>query len=162
MKYDEMFPSRFLKASDFSEDEIKVVTIKNVELVEIGKKGEETQRKPVVFFRENGVKPLVCNKTNATIIVKLYGDDTDEWIGKRISLFVTQVESFGEQVDAIRVRAKVPTKTMATQPQAVQEEAQEEELPFDSAARKTLPPLQLGERDLPRGAGVDVPSKHIK
>lgn len=108
MRLNDMFPSPYLKSADFEEEEVKVVTIKDVSLEELTSKEGEKQTKPVLAFREKEVKPLVCNITNAKIIAGLYGEDSDEWIGKRVSLFVTQVDSFGKQVDAIRVRAKVP------------------------------------------------------
>jgi hypothetical protein len=119
MKYDELFPSKFLKASDFEEGETKLVTIKDVQLEEVGKKDAEVETKPVVYFREKDTKPIVCNKTNATTIRNLYGNDTYDWIGKRITLFVTQVDSFGEQVDAIRVRAKIPAATANPAPEQI-------------------------------------------
>lgn len=136
MKISEMFPSKYLKAADFAEDQVMVATIRNVEMEELTKKNGEADSKPVIYFREKDIKPFVCNKTNAAIINKIYGvDDTDDWIGKRIALMVTQVDSFGEQVDAIRVRAKVPAAPKSEHPvsqpaQIAVEAPKEEELPF--------------------------------
>jgi hypothetical protein len=61
----------------------------------------------VLFFREEE-KGLVLNKTNTTIIAKLYGDDTDDWVGKPVTLYATEVQFQGDMVDAIRVRNKPP------------------------------------------------------
>ena len=53
----------------------------------------------------NGVKPMVCNKTNATVIERISGsDDTDKWIGKKVALFPDFVAFKGAAQEAIRVR----------------------------------------------------------
>lgn len=48
-------------------------------------------------------KELVLNKTNAFVLADLYGDDTDEWPGKRIMLKRTKVEFQGKKVDGVRL-----------------------------------------------------------
>lgn len=111
MKLNEVFPSKWLKAEDFSEGEIRTVTIKGVTLEEFKANGK-TEMKPVMEFTNE--KPMVLNKTNAGIIEKLYGDDTDEWLAKKIDLFTMEVESFGDIVAAIRVKNRVPASTKST------------------------------------------------
>jgi hypothetical protein len=104
MKLSEVFPSKYLKADEWNGD--LVVTIKRVTVEELGS-GAKKDTKPVLYFQEAD-KGLACNKTNSSTIAKLYGDDTDDWIGKRIILFSTDVEFGGEMTRAIRVRAKSP------------------------------------------------------
>lgn len=108
MKVSEMYPSRFMKAEDFEEGEVRVLTIRNVEMEELGTNEKKKETKPVVSFRDHA-KELVLNKTNAAAVAKLYGDDSDDWIGKKIALHVMEVESFGDVVQAIRVKNKIPT-----------------------------------------------------
>ncbi len=60
-----------------------------------------------MFFRGKQ-KRLVLNKTNAKTIAGLYGDDTEGWIGKRITLVVREVEFEGSIVLAIRVSGRIP------------------------------------------------------
>ena len=50
------------------------------------------------------------NTGNARIIAALYGDDTDGWIGQKITLYAAQVSAFGQIQPAIRVRDKVGAK----------------------------------------------------
>lgn len=71
--------------------------------------GQQAQLKLVVEFDELS-KALICNKTNATTIAKvLASDDTDDWPGQRIVLYVNDGVQFGgETVSAIRVRSKAP------------------------------------------------------
>ncbi|MCA9047422.1 MAG: hypothetical protein KDA89_01760 [Planctomycetaceae bacterium] len=48
------------------------------------------------------------NKTNALIISGLYSDETDEWIGCRITLYPTETQFGAKMVDCIRIRDAVP------------------------------------------------------
>jgi hypothetical protein len=110
----EMYPSKYLRASDLDGD--TVATILHVELREV----DEGQSKPTIEFREKHLRPLVCNRTNASAIAKALGsEDTDDWIGKRITLYPTQTEYKGETVDCVRVRIKPPAaKSQAAKPAA--------------------------------------------
>ena len=74
-----------------------------------------TEKKPILYFEETKAKAepgkekrLVLNKTNAMTIAKMHGHETDDWKGKRITLFPTTVEAFGQTVDCIRVRDTIP------------------------------------------------------
>lgn len=71
-----------------------------------GEKGRKS-KKPVVKFR-GSEKKLALNKTNGKIIAKLYGTDTDAWIGQSVTLFPTTTEFGGETVECIRIRPNVP------------------------------------------------------
>jgi len=53
-------------------------------------------------------KALVLNKTNARVIAKYHGKNTDGWIGKEIEIFPTETEFNGSLVDCIRVRVETP------------------------------------------------------
>jgi len=106
MKVSDAFPSKWLKASDL-DDQDMTVTIKSAVVQMIGQ-GEDQQQKLVLFFQESE-KGLVLNKTNAGIIERLHGGDTDHWIGKRVTLWPNHDVQFGsEVVSAIRVRSRAP------------------------------------------------------
>jgi hypothetical protein len=51
-------------------------------------------------------KALVVNKTNAQRIAMMYGNDTDEWIGKSITLYVDIVDFQGKATEAIRIKVR--------------------------------------------------------
>jgi len=106
MKLNEAFPSNFLKAADLDDKDV-TVTIESVTLETIDK--DEKDQKLIIAFKGKS-KKLVCNKTNAKTIEKLYGDDTDGWIGKKITLTPREVEFQGETVWAIRVSLKKPAE----------------------------------------------------
>ena len=105
MNIDSAFPSSWLKASDVEQD--MTLTIKGVTLEKVGQ-GDDQEYKPVVYFLESN-KGLVLNKVNAGVISTLYGHETDDWQGKRITLFQAQVDFRGKPTLAIRVRLKPPT-----------------------------------------------------
>jgi len=66
-------------------------------------KGEE-ETKPVVYFRGKK-KAFPLNKTNAkTIMAVLGSEDTDDYIGRKITLYAKWDEAFGNEGYFIRVR----------------------------------------------------------
>lgn len=132
MRMNDAFPSKYLKAEDLEEGDL-VVTISDVQFEEF--KDPKTQRpdnKPVMHFEGKDSKPMVLNKTNYKVISQLLGsDDTDNWIGKKIALYATEVESFGETVLGIRVRMRQKTaQAKATAaPQAARKSAPADPFP---------------------------------
>ena len=56
--------------------------------------------------------PFLLNKTNIKRIAKLFGDDTDEWMGKEVTLYNDpDVEYMGEVVGGLRVRVQAEKKS---------------------------------------------------
>jgi len=116
-----LFPSEYLAAPDLRGKDV-VLTISRVKS-ELLKSAQGDEMKGVIYFDELGEhakktgtkeKKLVLNKTNMKSIAKLHGFDGDDWVGKKITLFATTCQSFGETVDCIRVRPTAPqpeTKT---------------------------------------------------
>ena len=70
-----------------------------------GKKEECT----VCHFVERGVKPMILNSTNMKMITKLLNTPyIEQWNGHKIQIGVEKVKAFGEVVEALRVRSKLP------------------------------------------------------
>lgn len=113
MNINEAYPSHFLKAEDLKGKTVNVL-IAAVKLEEIGQ-GTKKERKLLVSF-QGKEKKLVCNKTNANIIAKLHGDNTDNWIGKWITILPREVEFQGDTVWAIRVSLTATQTTQAAPP----------------------------------------------
>jgi hypothetical protein len=80
------------------------------------------------------------------IIGELYGQDTDDWMGKKIGLYVTEVEAFGKRGPAIRVKAKKIVQP-APKPQASTIEAEDELFADEPAASMNL-----------KAGGIPIPS----
>lgn len=101
MKISRSFPSKYLKADDIGKSRRIRVIVKGVTMENVGMDGKD-ETKPIVYF--NGAqKGLVLNKTNAGRIAAVYGDETDEWIGKEVLLYVEKVPFQNQMVDSIRV-----------------------------------------------------------
>ena len=115
MKLTDLYPSRYLKAEDIKGKD-RTLTIKGITMEPLG---QEKDEKPVLTFT-NSDKQLVLNKTNGLVVASLYGEDTDAWIGKHITIFATRVPFGGKLVDSIRVRERA----------AAAPTAGDEDLPF--------------------------------
>jgi hypothetical protein len=98
----------YLFAFDLNGKDV-TLTIDRVVGGEIVGPGGKKSKKPLCYFREGREKkPLGLNSTNCKAIAALYGNDTDGWVGKRITLFPTTTQMGGETVDCIRVRPRAP------------------------------------------------------
>src|SRR4051794_12877841 len=98
----DFYPSNYLRCADLKGNE-RLVTIERV-VTELFENDGNKQTKPVVHFKEPGVKPLVLNKTNFMTIAALCGDDSDEWAGKKIVIYPELVPFKGKVTEAVRVR----------------------------------------------------------
>ena len=103
MKLEDFYPSKYLKSADLDGKDV-ALTIRDVE-----RKQFEEEVKPIVWF-EGTTKGLILNRTNFGTIAELHGPDTDTWIGKRVTLFGTEVDFRGTQTLAIRVRLTAPAE----------------------------------------------------
>jgi len=121
MKRDEIFPSKYLKASDLSKP--IVVTIDSAP-IEVLKNPEGKEQSKVVLYFRGAKKALPLNVTNWDAVAAICGEDTDDWPGGRIELYADKTRMGGKTVDCIRVRAphgaaaKIATPTKAAEPQA--------------------------------------------
>ncbi|MFA4972798.1 MAG: hypothetical protein WC683_09310 [bacterium] len=102
MRVELMFPSRYLKAADFGGKSV-TNTIASVAMDELQMRGGKHETKPVITFSD-AKKMLVMNKTNAMAIAELLGPETDNWTGKRITMFPTRDRMGGKMVDCIRIK----------------------------------------------------------
>jgi hypothetical protein len=108
MNINETFPStsNFLKKEDLSSPaKVKIASIDLMKFEQDGK----TQHKIIIEF-EGKDKKLACNKTNARTIGAIHGAETDNWIGKEITIYNDPTVSMGDQVvGGIRVQYVPPT-----------------------------------------------------
>ena len=140
MRFDDVYPSNYLKASDCEDGDL-VLTIEAVRTETLGQ-GKDAELKPVASFHETE-KTFVVNKTNWKTIEKLYGPDSDDWVGKKIALFATEVPFGQEMVMAIRVRLKAPKGKGGTTPAL----AATPRPPGPGPVLTTAPPADDGDGD---------------
>ena len=109
-KIGEMIESKYLKQSDVDTDVL--VTVQKVGKSNVAPKGEEPEYKWLIRFNEFE-KPMVLNSTNIKRLAKAcQSDDTDEWLGKQVVLYVDpDVEFAGNVVGGLRIRAHRPEPT---------------------------------------------------
>ena len=81
MKFDDMFPGKFLKAADLNGHPVKV-NIEKVELQDVVGQGKEQDYKWVLYF-QGKQKGLILNKTNGRAITDVY-EDTEAWPWKDV------------------------------------------------------------------------------
>jgi arabinogalactan endo-1,4-beta-galactosidase len=112
MRISDAFPSNYLKASDLQGRNV-TVTISHVDMETLGQ-----DTRPVLYFKGKE-KGLVLNKTNATNIAQMYGDDTEDWSGGEVILYEAMVDFQGKTTPAIRVRVppRRPAAANRTAPQ---------------------------------------------
>lgn len=108
--YATMFDSKWLSVGDL-DSAPRVVVIDKVEPGLVGE-GPDAERKPILWF-EGESKPFAANVTNAKVIANLYGRDTDNWLGKAITLYPTTTEYKGETVPCIRIKPEIPGRKAA-------------------------------------------------
>ena len=99
MKLSDAFPSKYLKADDLQGREVPVI-ISGAKMEQVG-----DEHKLVLSFKGKS-KTMICNKTNASRIAFMHGDDLDNWVGAEIVLAAEFVDFQGKSVKGLRVRPK--------------------------------------------------------
>lgn len=158
MNVNDIFPSKYVKAHDLGGKDV-TVSIRSATLEDMGH-GAERERKLVLWF-ERATKGLVTNRTNAMIIASMYGPETDNWIGKAITIYSARVKAFGAWHDAVRVKEQIPARNVgaARIPDAMQEappiEDEEDLLDVDEGQEPRRIDPATGEILEPAKAEVD-------
>ena len=111
MKIGEMIESKYLKQSDV-DDEMNV-TVQSLKKVNVARDDEDPEYRWTVKFQEFG-KPMVLNVTNLKRLAKALGDDTDDWIGQQVVLYVDpDIEFGGNVVGGLRIKGLSRVKPQA-------------------------------------------------
>lgn len=97
----------YMGAYSFQPGERKVLTIKCAKQEMVASASGKDQCLVVYFFENE--KPLICNVSNSKAISKVSGSSyVEDWVNVKIELFTTEVNAFGEQVEAVRVKSTPP------------------------------------------------------
>lgn len=103
MKRNDAFPSRYLSKADIPAPVVAVIA--SVANEPIGQ-GQAQEVKPVLSFTGDSPKPMVCNASNWDTLEGLYGEESDNWTGKRIEIWVDpNVMYGGKREGGLRLRA---------------------------------------------------------
>lgn len=80
------------------------VTITKVELKRVKGLNNKEEDCITCWFKQYP-KPMILNATNCKQLVKLTGSEfIENWVGKSVTLYVSKVRAFGENVDALRIK----------------------------------------------------------
>jgi hypothetical protein len=112
MKLSDMFPSRFIRGVDLNGCSI-TVTISHVQLEKMRPSPQSPELEKIVLYTVEGKngKGIVMSKTLATQIAQAVGkEETDEWVGKQVTLYPEPVTVAGVQRVAIRARSATTIK----------------------------------------------------
>ena len=106
MRMRDALPGRYLTGDDLDGDVTVIIERVVMEPFRDPRTREET-RKPVMYF-QRAKRGLIVNRTNWRAVADLYGDESDNWTRKRITLTSTMVDAYGKQTRAVRVRPVRP------------------------------------------------------
>jgi len=98
------FGGRFINADSLGADG-DIWTVHDVQIEDIkDPDGKDSRRKLVVYFTEHG-KGWVPAKVSAACLGAMFGDDTEDWLGKRVHLYKDpRVKVGGRTVGGVRVK----------------------------------------------------------
>ena len=97
-KLTELCPSKYLESADFEGD--TPATIKSWAIETVGPDEDECG---ILYFDEFK-RGLVLNKTKKTALLNAFGNNLEDFKGKTITLFPTEVMAFGSMKPAIGIR----------------------------------------------------------
>lgn len=97
------FPSRFLRGSDVAGKKVNL-KIKAVKIEKVFKqKVQKEVPTPIIYF-EGKEKGVVLGKERAMEVAALYGDDTDGWVGKPVTMYTERKDIFGKTVEVLHFK----------------------------------------------------------
>ena len=110
MKISEMFPDGYVKGEDLKGKHV-TVTIVGVRRVVMRPNRHSPEITKYVLYSAEGTKGIVLSKTLAKQIARALGsEETEHWIGKRITLYPKPMVVAGVPRVAIRVRQGANSK----------------------------------------------------
>ncbi len=94
----------YVGAHDLQPNQELTLTIESV-ATEMVKGSDGKSSSCIVAKFVGGKKPMILNKTNCKIITRVLGTPyIEQWKGGKIIIYSAKVNSFGEEVDALRVK----------------------------------------------------------
>ena len=150
MKSTEFTESKYLNAKSAGQYNGKTLTIYECKAEMIGR-DEDLTRKLTVGF-EGVEKRCVINRTNNEILTEAFGEETDNWTGRKVILHIVMQQFKGQRKPGIQLEPVTRTKP-GIQEDAEQIEKDGEFVPLNEAALElgidqdhtTSPPLGSAE-----------------
>jgi hypothetical protein len=116
LDYDQLFPGRFLKAGEFQGKDV-TLTINEIRLEELPQDRGGNRIRGIIGFKETK-KELVLNRTNGECLKGMWGRDTANWLGKRVTLYpapydgdvAIRVKGSPDLAEPLQIEVKLPKK----------------------------------------------------
>jgi hypothetical protein len=131
MKLSQMFPRRYATGEDLQGKAI-TLTIASIILEKMHPQANAPEVEKWVLYFKEAKKGVVLNRTMAYQIGEFLGsEDTDDWVGKSITIYPQPMTVAGRKVTAIRARAAKgrPGATGESIPSSLAEEDDDDEIP---------------------------------
>lgn len=128
MKKHEAFPSKYLKTEDLNGKDA-TLTIDQVGRQAFKNDNGQEESKIIVCFKETN-KLWVLNQANWDTIEALYGEDSEDWLDQKITVYPTKTRFGTKVVPCIRVRDKVAKSRLSKESENPADEFADEEVPF--------------------------------
>jgi hypothetical protein len=110
VKLDEMFPSKYVRGQ-YLQGRAFNVTITRIQHEKMRPNPQSPELDKFVLYVDEGKKGIVLSKTLASQIAQILGsDESDDWIGKKVTLFPVPMVVAGVRRVAIRARKFVDTE----------------------------------------------------
>jgi hypothetical protein len=110
-----VYSSRFVKSYELSYTDRRPAMIDKVTVEVFG--NDFTEKLVSTVNDGNGwEKDLVLNQTNAQRLAAAFGDDTDQWVGQQVELWVTDVIYKGETMQSVQIGPMPPPALPAPPP----------------------------------------------
>jgi hypothetical protein len=105
MRAELLRPSDYIRAADLNGKDVTVTIKEVVAKYEMIYQGGRKEKKAVLYFEGSEKGFVLSAKVNLKAIIAQHGNETDNWVGKKITLYEDPDVMFGkEKVGGIRVR----------------------------------------------------------
>jgi len=98
---------KFLKGEDIPAGSTVTYQINDIDETDLSRDKDGSELKPVMTFVEEGVKPMVLNKTNMKLLAAIHGTEPADYLGKQIGVYCdpTVTNPGGQMVGGLRLTA---------------------------------------------------------
>lgn len=99
--FEELYPGRFIKG-DMFKGKAATLTITDIDREEITDPKGKKSMKVILYFKERD-RHLITNKLNCIALMLMFGKNTKDWRGKRVTFYGEKGTWFGKKGEAVRI-----------------------------------------------------------
>jgi hypothetical protein len=123
MNVNKMFPSRYATGADLN-GKSHTLVIARIAEEEMRPQPTAAPVKKFVLYFKNAQKGIILSRTLTDQIAAVLGQETEEWTGKKITIYAVPLRVAGK--DRLAIRAKAPIDGTTPVPPTLQEVDEEE------------------------------------